>query len=180
MSINLEMSTDAYQDHLRFVEELEPRLAPDGDLTAIKDWAGKLPGAVVRIAGLLHLADHSDNAVPERIPVHEDTMDRAIVIGRYLIMHALVAFRVMGTDYDIERAESVLRLVKSWEQPTIKVSEVFDHKRTIFNVTADVRPVLRILVDHGFLRELPPPYRPPGTPGRPESPAYMIRPDMEE
>ena len=44
-------------DRLReFAEAIEPRLAPDGDLDPIVDWASKLVGAVARIAGLLHLA----------------------------------------------------------------------------------------------------------------------------
>ncbi|MFN8636952.1 MAG: YfjI family protein [Chloroflexota bacterium] len=39
-----------------FAESVEPRLAPDGDLSPIVDWASKLVGATARIAGLLHLA----------------------------------------------------------------------------------------------------------------------------
>jgi replicative DNA helicase len=42
---------------LDFEADLEPRLGPDGDLFHVRDWASKLVGATVRMAGLLHLAD---------------------------------------------------------------------------------------------------------------------------
>ncbi len=41
-----------------FQSELEPRLAPTGDLASIADWASKLAGQLVRVAALIHLAAH--------------------------------------------------------------------------------------------------------------------------
>src|SRR5205085_1006205 len=41
---------------------LEPQLGEQGRLGAITDWANKLPGAVLRIAGLLHFAEHGSHA----------------------------------------------------------------------------------------------------------------------
>jgi replicative DNA helicase len=53
-----------------YAQRLEPRLGPDGDLCSIADWAGKLVGAVCRLAGILHVADHVlDLAhMPETVP----------------------------------------------------------------------------------------------------------------
>jgi hypothetical protein len=42
---------------MTFAEAIEPRLAPDGDLDPIVDWASKLVGATARIAGLIHIAE---------------------------------------------------------------------------------------------------------------------------
>jgi len=41
----------------QFYNALEPRLGKDGDLEHMADWAGKLHGAVLRIAGLLHAVE---------------------------------------------------------------------------------------------------------------------------
>src|SRR5579884_2809324 len=52
----LELSYAAAARFVAFEEALEPRLGENGDLAAIADWAAKLPGAVARLAGLLHVA----------------------------------------------------------------------------------------------------------------------------
>ena len=58
---------------LEFERALEPRLGPDGDLGPIADWASKLAGAVVRIAGVLHLATHVTDGY--RTPIDGATFD---------------------------------------------------------------------------------------------------------
>ena len=40
----------------QIAKRVEDSLGPDGELDAIREWAGKYVGAVARIAGLLHLA----------------------------------------------------------------------------------------------------------------------------
>ena len=50
-----------------FFNALEPRLGKDGDLEHMADWAGKHHGAVLRIAGLLHVVEGvSKNGVQEK------------------------------------------------------------------------------------------------------------------
>jgi hypothetical protein len=82
----------------QFAAELEPKLAPLGELGSITDWAGKLVGAVVRIAGLLHMAQHLGEETPWTRPITVDTVARAILVGRYLIPHARAAYATMGAD----------------------------------------------------------------------------------
>lgn len=50
----LYLTTDADALLKEFESELEPQLAEDGELGAMADWAGKLAGAVIRIASILH------------------------------------------------------------------------------------------------------------------------------
>ena len=92
----------------QFETELEPQLADDRAVGTMADWAGKLAGAVVRIAGILHLAVHAQNLAhwPER--VSSEAMLRAITIGRYLIPHARAAYAEMGADIQIENARHLL------------------------------------------------------------------------
>jgi hypothetical protein len=67
--------SDLAAERLRaFARAVEPRLAPDGDLDPIVDWASKVVGAVARIAGLIHLAslpqpDDFDPAVTPGLPL---------------------------------------------------------------------------------------------------------------
>jgi Protein of unknown function (DUF3987) len=52
------------------------------------DWGGKVVGAVARMTGLLHMAEHAGAEAPWDIPVSEVTVEGAIRIGMYLIEHA--------------------------------------------------------------------------------------------
>ena len=43
---------------------VEPTLADDGELSNLKDWGSKYVGAVARIAGIIHLAEHGAEQGP--------------------------------------------------------------------------------------------------------------------
>src|SRR5205807_2705546 len=92
-----------------FEEELEPKLAEGGELGAMGDWAGKLAGAVVRIAGILHLAEHAHRIDPWPATVSAETIKRAVIIGHYLIPHARAAYAEMGADPKVDAAKYTLR-----------------------------------------------------------------------
>ncbi|MFA7265816.1 MAG: DUF3987 domain-containing protein [Candidatus Nanopelagicales bacterium] len=81
-------------------DELEPRLAPDEELGSERfaGWSGKYAGAVLRIAGLLHVADHAEvfqgSGVLPEIPL--STLERALTLGAYFEIHALAAHEMAG------------------------------------------------------------------------------------
>jgi hypothetical protein len=82
----LNLHPDALGHHHDFRQTIEPRLHPlSGDLAFMADWAGKLAGKVLRIAGLLHLAD--GRALRE--PVDLATMAAAVEIGEWALTHAV-------------------------------------------------------------------------------------------
>jgi hypothetical protein len=54
--VTLHLGTEASALFSAWRAEIEPRRRPDADLGHIQGWSSKLDGAVVRIAGLLHLA----------------------------------------------------------------------------------------------------------------------------
>ena len=55
--------------------EVEPALRDDGKLADLKDWGSKYVGAVARIAGILHLAEHGADRGPIT-PISDDTVWR--------------------------------------------------------------------------------------------------------
>jgi replicative DNA helicase len=166
----LRLDDAAHGRLLAFMDELEPRLAAGADLGHLADWAGKLAGAVVRVAGLLHVADRVRAAT---IPAA--TVDRATRIAAYLLPHALAAFDEMGADPRTEDAGYVLERIRAngWDRFTRR--DLHRVTRSRFAVPADLDPVLALLAEHGYVRPVEQPTRSPKG-GRPPSPAYEVNP----
>lgn len=135
-----------------FAEELEPMLKTE--FADISDWAGKLVGNVLRIAGLLCRASvyrcHDFLADVDELIVSEEVMRNAICIGRYFIEHARAAFSLMGADETIKQSRYVLNAIKSTGLAEVTRRDVQRLCRS-FKKADDLQPVLDNLVDYGYL-----------------------------
>lgn len=158
---------------------IEPRLDHDaGDLGHVADWASKLTGATVRIAGLLHLAthatDHQDSWTSRAIDA--PTVDAAARIGHYYLTHALAVFDHMGADPTTDDARTVLDWIGRTGTTRCTRRDLFAALRgnARFKKVTDLDPALGLLIDHGHLRPVPAPA--PAGAGRPPSPAYDVHP----
>ncbi|MCZ4123901.1 YfjI family protein [Streptomyces sp. H39-S7] len=174
----LQPTSDADAALLAFQDLVEPKLAARGGAFGhISDWAGKLVGAVARIAGLLHLAEHPDNA--HTIPITVTTMEAAIEVGQYFATHALAVFDRMGADPTVARARTVLDVLKTAEVGEISKRDLLVKlSRSEFTTVADLEPVLGLLEDHGWVRSLP--VARTGGRGRPPSPRYLVHPRVHD
>ncbi len=180
----LRLGDDAAAAFLAFEEELEPRLSPAGDLAHVADWAAKLAGAVARWAGILHVAERAEvgDEAPWDAPIEAHTMEAAIRIAReFLAPHALAAFGEMGADPTLEDAHHVLRWLEGHPTDTegnpmdaISKRDLYQRLRLRFAHPGDLDPALRILTEHGYLRECPQPEQ--KGPGRKPSPRFEINP----
>lgn len=150
----LELDREA-QDTLRaFQAEVEPRLAEDGDLAGMTDWAGKLVGLVVRLAGLLHEADHAGGAVPAAISA--DTVRSAIELGRYALSHAIFCFAEMA-DPHLRGALKVWRWVVKLGPDPVHDQDLF--QRAKGGALAGAKQegfaaAVKLLCEHGYIRVL--------------------------
>jgi hypothetical protein len=160
--ITLAPGAKALLDALR--AELEPRLAEDGDLRSVADWIARHAGRVARIAGLLHLAEHS---VTE--PIGEATMRDARRIGDYLLAHGLAAL----TGFD-PLALRALKWLARRGQSTVTQRNL--HRGVAKEGTADdAADLLRTLEQLGAVRALS---GKEAATGRPSSPAYDVNPHL--
>ena len=157
-----------------FAEAIEPRLAPDGDLDPIVDWASKLVGATARIAGLIHLA--SLDLPQNLVPVRPGAVDAAIVIAEYLIEHARAAYAAMGLDPTIANVPTLLAWIKRTGRDSFSRRDARHAVRSRIRSDADLDDALADLEHHGYIR-LRPHQRRPGQ-GRPASPTYDVHPSL--
>lgn len=139
----VKLSPDA--DHIReaFQAYIEPKLA--GELEHMSDWAGKLTGAVVRIAALLHLS-----SFPATEPIGPEVMAAATCIGEFLIAHAQAAYQVMGASENQADARYLWKRIKGNNE--LSKRDLFNACKGRFKRVESMEPGLYMLVDMGYIR----------------------------
>jgi len=172
VAFSLRLTPEARKRLQALEERLEPHLGEDGDLGSLADWGAKLAGAVMRIAGVLHLVENAGSREPWTLQIEATTVEKAICIGQYLIPHARAAHAAMGADPKIEDAKRVLRWIKRSGRTDFTKRVAFEGTKGHFKEVAVMEPALRLLEEHGYIRERPAADRP--GPGRKPSPIYDV------
>jgi replicative DNA helicase len=153
-----------------YAAALEPRLGEDGDLGHMRDWAGKLTGAIARVASLIHLGSGVRGAWGDEVQV--TAVEAGILVGNYAIAHAQAVFALMGADSQVEQARRVLRWLVDRKLSEVTRRDIFYHLRGAqMPKVTDLDPILALLVAHGYLA---PVASVPG-PGRP-SQRFRVNP----
>ncbi|MGW0119428.1 YfjI family protein [Streptomyces sp. NPDC003327] len=172
----LTLSPEADAILLAYQRVTEARLRKDGTLAPIVNWASKRDGAVARIAGLLHLATHPEDAWTR--PIAGATMAASTRLGDYFTAHALDVFNAMKADPAQEAAHTVLTHLTENRTATFTKRDLFRAMpRSEFPAMGDLDPALNLLEDHGWVRQQPPPPRTTRG-GRPPSPSYETHPRL--
>jgi hypothetical protein len=166
----LTLSPEAYELLKQFFYDIEPQLL--NELESIQDFAGKLPGAVLRMSAILHLAKEYVFAGKQPIPA--DTMRNAITLGYYFLEHAKKAFSVMGSDEEMADAKYVLRQLSRQPEMLLKRADILRCTRSRFDKVDELLPVLDLLCEYHYLMETPPEYTP--ATGRPPENRYALNP----
>lgn len=166
------LTPEAHESVVRISEATEVELGDDGVLYNLKDWGSKYVGAVVRIAGLLHLAEHGSVGV--RTPITPETVLAALRIGTYFKSHAVRAFDVMQTDQAAAEMTFVLDRILRTGETELSERDIHRETRSRFHTADSLRPVLANLVDRNYLMPLPEPEQ-TGR-GRPRSRRFALHP----
>lgn len=131
------------EDYQAYVEK---KLA--GEWEHMRDWGGKLVGAMVRIAALLHLS-----SFPANVPISAETMAGAICIAEFLGVHAEAAYQAMGADERIEDAKYLWRRIADNGADEISKRDLFRLVRSArIKKVEDMEVPLRVLVEYGYIR----------------------------
>lgn len=169
----LQLSHEAHRVRLHFARDVEAKLGAAGDLCTMTDWGGKIVGAAVRIAGLLHVAGNPE--WPHKQMVDGDVMRSAIELARYFIEHAKAAYGEMGADAALEGARLLIDwLCRDPSRSQFSRRDAYNSHRAFFPKAVDVDPTLELLEEHGFIR--PRAMQKPGKSGRPPSQVYEVNP----
>ncbi len=171
----LTLTPEARAEFLDFSREIEPQLTEFGPLGSMTDWAGKLPGLVGRIAGILHMAEGWG------CPVDDQTMTRAISLGRYALAHARSAYREMGADPALEGARRVARWVEEGAFTEFTQRECHRVLEAQFPTKDKLVPALLAIEQAGYIRAKKTEMTKGNcTGGRPRGPAFEVNPSLRK
>lgn len=150
----IEMTDEARSELEKIHNDIEPRLGAGGDLELLEDWGGKFVGTVVRIAGLLHICDHVEEAA--EIPIPGETIRRAGKIGEYFLAHAICAYQIAGQmdDQPTKDAKYILKKLDSTGKTEISKSELQQlcKERVGLETAEQMEPGLEVLVKRGYIK----------------------------
>lgn len=145
----LRLDSDATKMFLDWRASHEVRLRPgSGDLSGMVEWASKLPGQVLRLAGNLHaLRIGTLYGV-----VIDETMAAALELTDYFIDHARNAFGLMGADDAARDAAAVLRWLQDRRDDAVSLRDVYTSKDWDPDRT---RAAMTVLDRYGWVRAAP-------------------------
>lgn len=133
-----------------FANKLEIQMSDKGILSDYAEFFGKLPGKALRIAGLLHLTEHSFTEC-----ISGKTMSAAVEIAAYFGKHYL---KIMCADnYDDTPQQLLDKLIAKAKRENISVISLRDIKRTARKLNDEqITDALDILTAHNYLTMIPP------------------------
>ena len=146
----LKLSRKAYDRWFDFSIEVEKDLREGGRFEHITDWAGKFPGMTARIAGLLHCAENPDQ--PWKSKISAETMERSIKLASFFSEHALVAFKLIGSDKTFVQAQKIWRWVERNKHQTFSKRDCFNALKGSFHRVAKMDDPLSILHERNYIK----------------------------
>jgi putative DNA primase/helicase len=171
----IRLDTDAAALLHEFRKQVEVDLRPGGDLANRMSWGSKLAGAILRIAGVLHVVAHGGRGDGY---IDGKTMTAALAWDPYLRHHERLANSLANKDPALGIAERIVDWLRRNEVAEFSQNECFNGVRCAqIKKSKDLAPGLDLLTDYGWIRVQPPPPSPPGKAGRKPSQRYSVNPD---
>ena len=169
------LSPEARRLLTAFAEEIESKMKTE--YAEIADWAGKLVGNTLRMAGLLCRAGtmRAEEFLDENEPltVSRETMADAIRLGRYYLSHALAVYDAIPEASMYKQAEKILQMIRERSLSDFNRRDAMRYCQT-FKRVDEIQPVLDFLEDFGYIASVD--NRPTYGKGRPVLPKYVVNP----
>jgi hypothetical protein len=140
------LEPDAHTAFARFRQEVENDQRDGRALADWQDFAGKLAGQCARLALVLHMAEHGTDGVDRAL--RADTMERAIVLARYFLIHTTTTWSRAAKE---PRAARLVQWLKRTKRQSVTTRELHRNNQRHFQSAAEVRKAAIELVDRGYL-----------------------------
>ncbi|KXW57530.1 hypothetical protein FEMY_19540 [Ferrovum myxofaciens] len=148
----LKLSSEARDAFQAFSLKVEAGMREGGTFAHITDWAGKLPGAVARIAALFHIARHVSNG-PGQLEISIEDVTAALRMGDTLSAHALAVFDLMGADPALDGARVILRWIEREGKAEFTFRDCHYAHKTRYKRSSEIEPAIEVLAERHFIRQ---------------------------
>lgn len=148
--VPIRLSPEAEQEWRDFAELVEVNMRPGGNYEHLKDWAGKLPGAALRVAGLFHCVQYA-RLQPQSARISLETMRAAVTVLAVIGQHTKAVFDLMGADPALDGARRVWRWIEENRKQQFTAQVCFQALRGSFPRMADLNPAISLLCERGYL-----------------------------
>jgi replicative DNA helicase len=169
----LHVTGKALELFVDFREVIEIEQRDGGLLEDMRGWASKAPGLLLRIAGVLALAEANGGRASQ---ISSEIMKRAIELTDYFVDHSKRAFEIMAGDTGDPGLDKLWRWITSREEPGADFSR-WDAWQGVkggrFTAAADLGGPLDRLVRAGRIAQRPAQF---GKTGRPPK-IWAVNPD---
>jgi hypothetical protein len=155
-----------------FEAAIEAGMRPGGKHDGLHDVAGKAVGAAVRVAGVLHVAEHGRGATG--VPIGVEAADAAIDLVIVALEHARAVFGLMRADPAAAMAQRLMAWLKRRQVTSFSIREAFQQLKSSATRKVQVEAAAAVLAERGFIRLQAAGVREGA--GRPESARYAVNP----
>jgi hypothetical protein len=168
---NIEFGESVFSVYSDFFDEIEAQLIPDsGELSFMGDWAGKLPGQMTRLAGLIHcISAFEQRKNPLDTNINENEARAAAELARYFLAHAKAVYSEQAEPQSISNARYLWGKIRAMK--TDKRNELYRSTQGKQNFNID--DSLTELINRGYIR-----IENISTGGR-SSPRVIVNPETE-
>jgi len=146
----LTLTEEAKEKFNDFYDRIEAGLAKGGYLEDNRDYFGKFAGRTLRIAGILHMAEYQDLTRA----VDADTVQKAITIAEYFMMHSL---NIFDEEQNLSVAETVFnKMANKCIANSVSRISYRDTRRAVSKKITNkmLDEAIEILIDHGYIAEV--------------------------
>jgi len=177
VSLTISLSPAAYRIWKTEQHANEIEMRPGGLWADNTGWASKYPGAVLRIAGVLHCAVCADaSRDPSTVDVTESTMMCAVSLGKKIKSHNLQAFGMMALTDDQKFAHKIVEWIRRDSITEFTGRECSIHCNSAGSVK-ELDGAFELLINHGWIR--PGQKKKPDGGGRPSQP-FEVNPSVAQ
>lgn len=144
--ITLSLSEEAESMFLKFEQRHESSLLfNEVEQDFMISWLARLPAQLLRIASLLHIAEHVNQGM-DNLPtvIGKDTIVKVIVAARYFKEHAKAAFGCIKSDEDLENAKYLWKVLLSENKEQYKKQDVWQKTKSKFMKAETLDNALKI------------------------------------
>ncbi len=134
-------------------ERIETQLRPGGQFHDMREWANKLHGTTLRIAGLLHIAHRPHDGWHH--PIAADQMAGAIALADVLAAHYTAAMTSVTADPATTPARTALRFLTDKQISSFTRRELHRRLHRQFPTATAVAAALDTLTTLGWTRQRP-------------------------